>query len=131
MSMQPDQFKAWRKLLKLTQAQAATKLGISRRSVELYESGTRGENAKEVVIPRAVELACAALAAGIENYAGPEPHSIKWRVDVAGLLTNGVLPEAVVEWWRKNLRSPTMVQNGFAAFDTDVEATKFKMFWCR
>jgi transcriptional regulator with XRE-family HTH domain len=65
---------SWRKLLKLTQAEAATKLGISRRSVELYESGTRGDSAREVAIPRAIELACAALAAGIENYAGPERH---------------------------------------------------------
>jgi transcriptional regulator with XRE-family HTH domain len=129
MPMHTDQFKAWRKLLKLTQAEAATKLGISRRSVELYESGTRGDSARKVAIPRAIELACAAIAAGIESYAGPERHPIKWRVDVTGLLTNGVLPEAVVEWWRDNLRSPIIVQNGFAAFDTDSEATKFKTFW--
>ncbi len=127
MTIRPDQFKAWRKLLKLTQAEAAVKLGISSRSVELYESGVRAGN--EVEIPRPVELACAALAAGIDNYAGPDRDDVKWRVDVSGLLTNGLLPKAIIGWWRENLQSPVIVQNGFAAFETDTEAAKFKYWW--
>lgn len=66
--MSPDQFKAWRKRMGLNQAKAAEALGISKSSVELYERGVRRDDGRPVVIPKAVELACAALVAGITEY---------------------------------------------------------------
>ena len=47
-------FKAWRERCRWTQVEAAQQLGISPRSVQLYESGT-------VRVPRPVRLACSAL----------------------------------------------------------------------
>jgi hypothetical protein len=39
--------------------------------MELYELGKRRDDDREVVIPKSVELACAALALGIRNYDRP------------------------------------------------------------
>jgi hypothetical protein len=58
-------------LLGLKQKEAAEKLGLKKRMIQYYETGSRG--AKAVVIPKAVELACYALSVGVESYAGPDP----------------------------------------------------------
>lgn len=63
--MTPEQFKAWRKDMSLTQAAAAKALGISKPSVELYELGHRRDDGRPVVIPLTVALACAAVRAGL------------------------------------------------------------------
>lgn len=65
-------FRAWRSRLGYTQAQAARELGISARMVKRYEAGVntaRRDDAGEpadVIIPRAIALACAALEAGLK-----------------------------------------------------------------
>lgn len=69
--MTPEQFKAWRKHMGYSQGEAAKTLGISKGSVELYEAGKRRDDGRPVVIPKTVELACAAIALGIKDYAGP------------------------------------------------------------
>ncbi len=67
--MKPDDFKRWRKSLKLSQKQAAEALGMKRRVVQYYEKGERdGETVK---IPKYIRLACCALASGVPDYAGP------------------------------------------------------------
>lgn len=67
--MKPEEFKHWRKSQGLTQQQAASTIGISRRMVINYEQGnTGGTNAKDVDIPLYIELACAAIAKGITHY---------------------------------------------------------------
>ena len=53
-AMRPEDFKAWRKRLSLTQANTAKELGITRRAVIYYEQGAR-------IIPKVVMLACKAL----------------------------------------------------------------------
>lgn len=70
--MTPEQFKAWRKHLRLTQAAAAEALGISPSSIVLYERGSRIDDGRPVEIPKTVELACAALALGVRSYEGPQ-----------------------------------------------------------
>ncbi|MBX3537324.1 MAG: helix-turn-helix domain-containing protein [Chelatococcus sp.] len=70
--MTPEQFKAWRKHLKLSQPEAAAVLGISPGSVFNYEKGARSEDGRPVLIPKTVELACAAVALGIRDYDGPQ-----------------------------------------------------------
>ena len=68
--MKPSEFKNWRKSLKLTQKQAAHKLGLKPRIIQYYEKGER--DGEPFVVPRAVELACYAISVGMERYPGPE-----------------------------------------------------------
>jgi transcriptional regulator with XRE-family HTH domain len=69
--MAPEGFKAWRSHMGLSQQDVADALGISKGSIQLYERGARREDERTVIIPRTVELACAALALGIKQYDGP------------------------------------------------------------
>jgi hypothetical protein len=69
--MTPRDFAAWRKVMGYSYTTAAAALGLSRRMIILYEAGEKpvpGDPAKttDIVIPRAVALACAALAAGLD-----------------------------------------------------------------
>ena len=48
-----------------SQPKAGEHLGVSRRTVQMYEKG-------ELSVPLAVELACEALTRGVRRYAGPE-----------------------------------------------------------
>lgn len=66
--MTPSEFKAWRKTMGLRQKEAATRLGLKKRVIQYYERGAR--DGKKVAVPKAVELACYALAAGVDDYDG-------------------------------------------------------------
>jgi transcriptional regulator with XRE-family HTH domain len=66
--MESAQFKAWRKGLGLKQREAAEKLGLKKRMIQYYETGKR--DGKAVEIPKAIRLACYALAAGVEDFDG-------------------------------------------------------------
>ena len=68
--MKPAEFKAWRKMLKLTQKDAAQKLGLKSRIIQYYEKGER--NGEPFEIPKAIELACYAITLGVDQYAGPD-----------------------------------------------------------
>ncbi|MDX6806332.1 helix-turn-helix transcriptional regulator [Terrihabitans rhizophilus] len=68
--MAPEQFKAWRAHMKLSQAKAADALGISKGSIEHYEAG-KTRDGRPAPVPKTVALACAALALGITSYEGP------------------------------------------------------------
>ena len=64
--MTPHEFRAWRKAMSLKQKEAAARLGLKKRVIQYYERGHR--DGKKVAVPRAVELACYALAVGVEEY---------------------------------------------------------------
>ena len=66
--MTPHEFRAWRKAMSLKQKEAATSLGLKKRVIQYYERGHR--DGKKVEVPKAVELACYALAVGVEEYDG-------------------------------------------------------------
>ncbi len=57
--MNASEFKKWRKSSKLSQAEAAEKLGLKRRMIQYYEKGKKGE--KNIKIPKYIKLACFAL----------------------------------------------------------------------
>jgi transcriptional regulator with XRE-family HTH domain len=85
--MSPAEFRAWRKAHGLKQKEAAEKLGLKKRMIQYYETGSRG--AKKVVIPKTVELACYALSVGVEAFDGAAPTSRAAKdeePDFAGLL---------------------------------------------
>jgi transcriptional regulator with XRE-family HTH domain len=69
--MTPEQFREWRTYMGYTLLEAAEALDLSSGAVQSYEAGARPEG-RRVIIPRTVELACAALAVGIKKYRGPE-----------------------------------------------------------
>jgi DNA-binding XRE family transcriptional regulator len=75
--MKPSEFKAWRKDCKLTQEQAAKKLGLKKRTIQYYEKGKQyyekgKRDGKDFKIPKTTELACYAITVGVEHYFGPE-----------------------------------------------------------
>ncbi len=127
--MKKEQFKAWRKAMRLTQTGAARALGLSRNSIELYERGTRRDDPDRiVVIPRTVELACAALMLGIYRYSGPdEVTQDDLKVDVAHLITpDGLRPE-VEEWIDEHVQGQLKIINNLATFSNAAEAVHFKL----
>ncbi len=67
--MSPTAFKQWRKSLNYSQKDAADALGLKRRAIQYYEKGER--DGEPVEIPKAVRLACYALAEGCHDYSGP------------------------------------------------------------
>lgn len=72
--MTPESFRAWRKSLGWKQKDAAEKLGLKKRVIQYYEKGNR--DGKTVEIPKTVELACLALALGLDSYDGqPVPRN--------------------------------------------------------
>lgn len=62
-NMNSKQFRVWRRRLDLNQAEAGRRLGLSSRTIQLYEAGAWP-------VPRAVALACAALELGLSAYDG-------------------------------------------------------------
>lgn len=68
-TMEPGDFRKWRKSLDLSQKDAAHILGLKRRMIQYYEKGER--DGEKVSIPRAVRLACYAIAEGVTDYHGP------------------------------------------------------------
>ena len=73
--MEPNDFRKWRKALKLSQKDAAAALGLKRRMIQYYEKGER--DGESVSIPKAVRLACFAIAEGVEDYNGPSRKIIR------------------------------------------------------
>jgi transcriptional regulator with XRE-family HTH domain len=82
--MKGHEFKRWRKSLELSQTQAANALGLKRRVVQYYEKGKR--DGDTVKIPRAVRLACYAIARGIFDYHGPNSDRRKKKKHANGEL---------------------------------------------
>ncbi|MBS9476225.1 helix-turn-helix domain-containing protein [Ancylobacter radicis] len=70
--MSPDDFKAWREAMGMSQTAAAKALGISKGSIELYEAGKRRDDGRPVIIPLTVALACSALY----HRLGPWPYAL-------------------------------------------------------
>jgi transcriptional regulator with XRE-family HTH domain len=70
LEMKPEEFKAWRKSLGLSQKKAADALGLKNRIVQYYEKGER--DGEKVKIPKHVRLACWALSLSITDYHGPQ-----------------------------------------------------------
>ncbi|HVZ14171.1 MAG TPA: helix-turn-helix transcriptional regulator [Bauldia sp.] len=66
--MTPHEFKAWRKALGMKQKEAAERLGLKKRVIQYYERGHR--DGKKIEVPKAVELACYALSAGVTEFDG-------------------------------------------------------------
>lgn len=66
--MNAKQFRRWRKSLGLKQNDAAELLGLKKRMIQYYEKGDR--DGRKVGIPKAVRLACFAIAEGVREFDG-------------------------------------------------------------
>lgn len=71
--MPADAFREWRKRLGLKQKDAADLLGLKKRMIQYYETGSR--SGKDVTIPKSIRLACYALEAGVLDYDGKTVHA--------------------------------------------------------
>jgi len=66
--MSPEQFKAWRKAMGFkSQSAVAEALGVSKGTIELYETGRRRDNGLPVTIPDSIILACAAVQLAVQR----------------------------------------------------------------
>jgi transcriptional regulator with XRE-family HTH domain len=66
--MPAEAFREWRKRLGLKQKDAAELLGLKKRMIQYYETGSR--SGKHVSIPKSIRLACYALEVGVGDYDG-------------------------------------------------------------
>lgn len=66
--MQAEAFRNWRRRLGLKQKDAADLLGLKKRMIQYYETGSR--DGKHVSIPKSIRLACYALEMGVGDYNG-------------------------------------------------------------
>jgi DNA-binding XRE family transcriptional regulator len=147
--MTPEQFLEWRKSLGFTQAEAALRLGVSKRSIFTYEGAGP--------VPRTVALACAAITDEVQ---APEfferlvkeqhpkagenllvfPFVVEQGSAYRGVVEVGPSAE-VREWMQDNTPSaqfsmrtvitPDMRRRDVAVvtFDNATEATLFKLRW--
>ncbi len=69
--MTPEQFKEWRKSLKLKQKGAADLLGLKKRIIQYYEKGER--DGRKVIIPKYIRLACYAISKDVRDFDGNKP----------------------------------------------------------
>ena len=74
-TVEPGDFRKWRKSLNLSQKDAAHRLGLKRRMIQYYEKGER--DGEKVVIPLSVRLACYAISEGVADYNGPHRKLLK------------------------------------------------------
>lgn len=86
--MRPEEFRFWREeVMKLTQPAACALLGISVTALQGYERGKWRDSPKRkdapAVIPRHVELACAALALGVTRYDGSAEVPMRAHVSIS------------------------------------------------
>ncbi|HWX85509.1 MAG TPA: helix-turn-helix transcriptional regulator [Xanthobacteraceae bacterium] len=103
--MTSGQFKQWRERMQMSQQAAADALGISKATVINYESGTRREDNRPVVIPKIVELACAALTFGIAPTFSAPPEDGPFKMIEIEIKKQGPFGE-VVEHLRKVVPHP-------------------------
>jgi len=66
--LKPQEFRAWRRKLKLKQKEAADRLGLKKRMIQYYEKGDR--DGRPVKIPLYVSLACYAVTEGVTGFDG-------------------------------------------------------------
>lgn len=66
--MSPEDFKAWRKHMGYSQRAAAKALGVVLTTLQAWERGRAYATGKRVIIDRRTTLACAALAAGLNEW---------------------------------------------------------------
>ena len=69
--MTPADLAAWRQHMGYTQRAAAAALGITLATYQRLERGAEWSDGAAVTIDRRTELACAALAAGLDGWRAP------------------------------------------------------------
>lgn len=71
--MRPEDMQAWRQHMGYSQRAAADALGVSLPTLQAMERGTAFATGKPVAIDKRTALACAALAAGVEEWTADAP----------------------------------------------------------
>lgn len=69
--MTPADLAAWRKHMAYTQREAAQALGVTLTTYQRLERGAEWSDGAAVTVDRRTALACAALAAGLDEWRDP------------------------------------------------------------
>lgn len=147
--MTPEQFHEWRKSLHLTQAEAAQRLGVSKRSIFTYEGSGP--------VPQVVALACEAISRTLHKVdlerVVREQHPklgefvlvIPFIIERESYYANAVvvtLSEEVRDWVKENTPSAVLSMKTIItpdmkrqhvpviAFDSSEETIFFRIRWC-
>lgn len=89
--------------MKLTQQDAAVRLGINRGTLADYERGVRRSDNKNVLVPKAIELACQSIKLGFDSYSDSSfvclsnselPEFLLWSFDKLNRSQADILREA-------------------------------------
>ena len=70
--MTPADLRAWQKAMGISGREAARRLGVAPGTYQDWVTGTSRTTGKPIQISRLVALACAALAAGVVEWAAAE-----------------------------------------------------------
>lgn len=148
-TMTPEQFRTWREQHDLTQAQAAERLGVSKRSIFAYENAGP--------VPKSIELACRQIATELETLDATRlvreqyprlgsnflvmPYQIERTSSYAHVLETSLTSD-VKDWLLeyapgadltlKTVITPTKkrIQVPVISFESEADAFYFKLRWC-
>lgn len=116
--MTPEQIRACREGLRLSQVAFGQRIGVGRVSINHYENGRRHDTKQPIEISKTTDMACAAAWCGIDGYA-----AVLAAADLADAQVGDcppILPSSVVETWIVEAALSELAKRGF-----DVSENRF------
>lgn len=110
--MTPDEVKACRAGLRLTQPEFGKRIGVSRTSAIQYETGRRLDTKQPIQIGKATDLACGAAWLGVEGYTAIL--GVAERADAQVGDFPPILPGNAVEPWVVEAALQELEKRGFS-----------------
>ncbi len=109
--MTPDQIKACRAGLRLTQAEFGKRIGVSRSSAIQYESGRRLDTKQPIEISKATDMACGAAWLGFDGLTAVL--AAAERADSQIENATPILPSNAVPAWHLQTAIQELTKRGF------------------
>lgn len=109
--MTPEQIRACREGMRLSQPAFGQRIGVGRTSIHHYENGRRHDTKQRVEISRTTDMACAAAWLGIDGYTAVLAAAERAHTHVDDCLST--LPSDTVEPWIVEAAVKELGQRGF------------------
>lgn len=109
--MTPEQIRACREGLRLSQVAFGQRIGVGRVSINHYENGRRHDTKQPIEISKTTDMACAAVWCGIDGYAAVLAAAERADVQVGDC--SPVLPSSAVEPWIVEAALQELAKRGF------------------